>query len=265
MPRHPHDGQTRQRTRISRSAADELINFICLLLILNVSSSHQTPPTMAITTRSTAPKEKPISQALVVTTATPIEGYQDQQLECLARSPRTSNVNNHIPEINRPTTRLNNVLEVLRPSRNTTTDDPDDNLDAPCDLTPLTYHGEQTSTHNLPTGVDAQDKALEAPAKDDFPHAGKVTDTRTTPPSRSIRINKTATTASSSEDISHESANSRPKGASQSRQSILMSTSTSIRAPKEQGEYDDSSPTDGRTCEIHDRDQKLYRVFSEDR
>ena len=175
----------------------------------------------------------------------------------LTRSPRTSNVNNHIAEINRPTTRLNNVLEVLRPSRNTTTNDPNDDLDAPCDLTPLTYHSKQMSTHNLPTGVDAQDEALEAPAKDDSPHASKVTDNQTTPPNRSVRINKTVTTASSSEDISQESANSCPKGASQSHQSILMSTSTSVQAPNEQGKYGDSSPTDGRTCELHDQDQKI--------
>jgi hypothetical protein len=43
-----------------------------------------------------------------------------------------------------------------------------------------------------------------------------------------------------------------------------MSTSTSVQAPNEQGEYDDSLPTDGRTRKIHDQDQKLYCVFSKD-
>jgi hypothetical protein len=134
--------------------------FISLLLILNVSSPYWSPPTMAITTRSTISKEKPISQALVVTTATPVKCYQDQCSGRLARSPWTSNVNNHLAEINRPITRLNNVLEALRPSRNSTPNNPNDNLDAPCNLTPQTNKSGRMTTLDLPTGVDVQDGAL---------------------------------------------------------------------------------------------------------
>jgi hypothetical protein len=225
--------------------------FISLLLILNVSSPYQSPPTMAITTRSPISKEKPISQALVVTTSTPVEHYQDQCSVHLARSPRTSNINNDLAEINRPITRLNNVLEALRPSRNSTPDIPDDNLDAPCDLTPQTDKSGRVTNFNLPTGVDVQDGALQAPANNVSPQASNITDTRSPPPSRSIRINKTAITASSPKGISQGMANS-PKGISQGRQSILMSSSTSILATNEPEEYDASSPTKGRTSKIYD-------------
>ncbi len=237
--------------------------FISLLLILNVSSPYQSPPTVAITTCSGISKEKPISQALVVTTATPGKCYQDQRSGRLARSPRTSNFNNHLAEINRPITRLNNVLEALRPSRNSTPDNLDDNLNTPCDLTPQTDKSGRMTTLDSPTGVDVQDRALQALANNVSPQASNITDTQSTPPSRSIRISKTAITASSPEGISQGMANS-PKGISQGRQSILMSSSTSILATNKPEEYDASLPTEGRTSEIYDQDQKLYRVFSED-
>jgi hypothetical protein len=139
---------------------------------------------MAITTRSAISKEEPISQALVVTTATPDKRYQDQCSGHLAMSPRTSNVNNHLAEINRPITHLDNVLEALRLSRNSTPNNPDDNLDAPCDLTPQTNKSGRMTTLNSPTGVDVQDGALQAPANNVSPQASDVTDTRSTPPSR---------------------------------------------------------------------------------
>jgi hypothetical protein len=119
------------------------------------------------------------------------------------------------------------------------------------------------TTLNLPTGVDVQDGAFQAPANNVSPQASNVTDTQSTPPSRSIRINKTAITASSPEGISQGMANS-PKGVSQGHQSILMSSSTSVLATNEPEEYDASLPTKGRTSKIYDQDQKLYRVFSED-
>ncbi len=119
------------------------------------------------------------------------------------------------------------------------------------------------TTLDLPTGVDVQGGALQAPANNVSPQASNVTDTQSTPPSRSVRINKTAITASSPEGISQGMANS-PKGVSQGRQSILMSSSTSVLATKEPEEYDASSPTKERTSKIYDQDQKLYRVFSED-
>ncbi len=218
---------------------------------------------MAITTRSAISIEKPISQALVVTTATPVKCYQDQRSGCLARSPQISNVNNHLADINRPITRLDNFLEALRPSRNFTPDNPNNNLDAPCDLTPQTDKSGGMTTLDSPTGVDVQDGALQAPANNVSPQASNVTDTRSTPPSRSVRINETAITASSPEGISQGRANS-PKGISLGQQSFLMSSSTSVLATNKPEEYDASSPTKGRTSKIYDRDQKLYRVFSED-
>jgi hypothetical protein len=218
---------------------------------------------MAITMRSAISKEKPISQALAITTATPVECYQDPCSGRLARSPKTSNVNNHLAEINRPITHLNNVLEALQPSRNSTPNDPNNNLDAPCDLTLQTDKSGRMTTLNSPTGVDVQDRALQAPANNVSPQASNVTDTRSTPPSRSVRINMTAITASSPEGISQGMANS-PKGVSRGRQLILMSSSTSVLATNEPEKYDASLPTKGHTSKIYDQDQKLYRVFSED-
>jgi hypothetical protein len=54
-----------------------IFNLTSLLLILNVSTPHQPPPTMAITTRSAIPKEKPISQALMAIADTPVERHHD--------------------------------------------------------------------------------------------------------------------------------------------------------------------------------------------
>jgi hypothetical protein len=174
-------GMPRRKHANGHAAVGELLMssliFISLLLILNVSSPYRSPPTMAITTRSAISKGKLISRALVVTTATPVECYQDRRSGRLARSPQTSNINNHLAEINKPITCLDNVLEALQPSRNSTPNDPDDNLNALCDLTPQTNKSGRMTTLDLPTGVDVQDGALQAPANNVSPQASNVTDT----------------------------------------------------------------------------------------
>ena len=53
-----------------------------------------------------------------------------------------------------------------------------------------------------------------------------------------------------------------PKGVT--RQSILMSSSINAPADEEPEEYDASPPTEGPPSKIHDRNQKLYQVFSKD-
>jgi hypothetical protein len=132
---------------------------ISLLLILNISSPHQSPPTMAITMRPTISKEKPISQALAAIAATPVERHQDRRSGRLARSPRTSKVNKHLAEINRPTIRLDNVLQALQPSRSPTSDNPIKSLNAPCDLSSPTDKSGRKTSLDLPTGGDIQDGA----------------------------------------------------------------------------------------------------------
>jgi hypothetical protein len=151
--------------------------FFSLLIILHISPPFHSLPTMAITTRSVSSKEKPFSKAPAITTATPTKRHQDRRSGRLARSPQTSNINNHLAEINRPFTRLDNVLEAFRPSKSPTPDDPNDNLDAPCDITlPINKSGRQT-TLNFHTGVDIHDKTLQAPANNASPPPSNTTDT----------------------------------------------------------------------------------------
>jgi hypothetical protein len=128
--------------------------FMSLIIILNVSSSYRPLSTMAITTHSTITKEKPISRALVITATTPFQCHQERRSEWLARSPRTSNINNHLAKINRPSTRLDNVLESLRPQKSKTTNDPNDTLNVPCKLMPPTDKSGQMTPVNSPTGVE---------------------------------------------------------------------------------------------------------------
>jgi hypothetical protein len=160
--------------------------FISLLIIFKVSPSHYSPSTMAIKMQSAATKEKPFSRSLVATAATPLKRRQGRCSEQLTRSPQMSNVNNHLAEINRPTTCLENALKTLRANRSTSTNDPNDNLNAPCYLMPPTNKTGQRTTFGPPMGVEDHEGAFHTPANIFFPLVSKVTNTQTTPPSRSI-------------------------------------------------------------------------------
>ncbi len=70
---------------------------------------------MAITTRVS--KEIPISQATVATVATPAERHPTQRARRLDQSPHISSVNIHLADINRPTTRIDSVLQALQPNK----------------------------------------------------------------------------------------------------------------------------------------------------
>ena len=93
-----------------------------LLLILNVSSPSEIFTTMAITTRSGNTKEKSVRRTTVNTAASSIDRHPHLQAKRLARSPPSSNVNKHLAEINRPSTRINTNLLILGPSLNSPTD-----------------------------------------------------------------------------------------------------------------------------------------------
>ena len=88
---------------------------ISLLHLPNVSPPHQHPATMAITTR--ANKEKPISRVTIATATTPAERHPTQRAKRLAKSPHTSSVNIHLADINRPTLRIDSVLQALQPNK----------------------------------------------------------------------------------------------------------------------------------------------------
>jgi hypothetical protein len=87
------------------------IILIDLLHLLNVSPLHQPPPTMAPTTR--AKKDKPIGRATNTTATTSVIRSTPQKARRNAQSPSESNVNTHLADINKPTLRIENVLQAL--------------------------------------------------------------------------------------------------------------------------------------------------------
>jgi hypothetical protein len=222
-----------------------LLFFISLLIILKVSPSHHSPSTIAIKTRSAATKEKPFSRSLVATAATPLKHHQGRRSEQLTRSPQTSNGNNHLAKIKRPTTRLKNALKTLRANRSTSTNDPNNNLNAPCNLMPPTDKTGQRTTFGSPMGVDDHEGAFHTLANILSPQVSKVTNTQTTPPSRSVQINETAT-------LTEATANSPGGGSQGGCPSILLSSSTNFQPTSKLEDYDASPPNKGRPSKIYD-------------
>jgi hypothetical protein len=231
------------------SHLSSFISWISLLLLLNVSPSQRSPTTMAIATR--AKKATPIGRATVATTATPVERHSSQHSKRSGQSPHTSNVNILLAKNNRPTTHTDSVLQVLQP-RYTTPDVPNA---YPEKCSPTTAPGS-------PTGVDGQEVAHAAPDNDAEPQ-DISTAPATQPPqsSRSVKISNNVTTGTPVGGISQRTAVSP---ANTARQSILLSSArsgSSTKDPEDDGGY---TSTKDRLREIYDRDQKLYRVFSND-
>ena len=80
---------------------------------------------------------------------------------------------------------------------------------------------------------------------------------QTTPPSRSVRISETVTLV--------ETNSKNMSGTSQEHQSILLSASIPSNPPTPKPEPKGADPTSkGKPSEIYDRNQMLYRVFSND-
>jgi hypothetical protein len=121
---------------------------INLLHLLNISSPHQPPTTIAITTR--AQKEKTISQ----TTVTPVDRRPPQCARRLAQSPSSSNANTHLADINKPMLRIENVLQALKPIRHAALNDPNKSPARTGDLITPTNKGSLTTPHKSPTGVE---------------------------------------------------------------------------------------------------------------
>jgi hypothetical protein len=190
--------------------------FIGLIsLLIYVYTTPGSITTMGITMRTLISKEKPTSRAIITTTATP----KERRSVRLAKSPRTGNVNSLLAKINLPSNRFANILVTLCP---TTSPSMDDGLNDPCDLTPPTDKNMHEIQIALPTGVDKQEAGCHAPVHNASPPANESTNTQTTPPSRSVRINKTATSVVNTANLSG--------GEAQGRQSILLSATNNIHS-----------------------------------
>ena len=191
-----------------------------------------------------ANKEKPISRATVATATTPAKRHPTQRTKRLAKSPHTFSVNIHLANINRPTLRINSVLQALQSNKYAATNpDTDSPMTAPVS----------------PTTVDILDGAPVAP--DDSVAPQKETVTQPSLSSRSVRISKTATTGTTTGGTPQGMATT-PNNAT--RQSTLLSSARPTSTNKDPKDDNNNSPTNNQPQEIHDRDQKLYRVFSYD-
>jgi hypothetical protein len=225
--------------------------FIGLIsLVIYVYTTPGSITTMGITMRASIFKKKPTSRAIITTTATPKE-WQSKQL---AKSPRTGNINSLLAMINLPSNRFDNVLEALRP---TTSPSTDNDLNDPCDLTPLTNKNMHEIQIALPMGVDKQEAGCHTPVNNASPLANEATNTQTTPPSRSMRIKETATLVVNTANLSG--------GEAQGHQSILLLTTNNNHSTTKPEAEEVSPRSEGRSSEIHDHDQMLYRLFSKDR
>ncbi len=182
--------------------------FLCPLIYVKPSSQLLT--TMGIRTCAAITKEKSTSRAITTTAATPKEWRSERQ----SKSPHSVNVNSPLAEINLTVTRFDNVLEALCPSNSPT----DNGLNNPCDLAPPTDKNNQVIQLTSPTGVDTQAIGFPTPDDNVSPQATKSSQDQTTPASRSVCINKTATSV----DITMTTT-----GTSQHHQSILLSMSNS--------------------------------------
>jgi hypothetical protein len=203
---------------------------------------------MGITTRALPSKEKPTSRAIITTAATP----KEQRSNWLAKSPRTDNVNSLLAEISLPANRFDNDLEALWPSTSPT----DYGLNSPCNQALPTDKNNQDTQLASPMGVDTQVIGSHAPVDNAPSQANKSPQDQTTPPSRIVRINKTATLAETTLNKS---------STSQGRQLILLSTSNS-NPPTPEPEPEEANPSSkNRLSEIYNYNQMLFQVFSNDR
>ncbi len=153
-------------------------------------------------------------------------------------SPRGENVNNHLAKLNLPGSRFAGGLTVLGKGGQSDIDNPDANSDAPGYLSPTIKKGILPGPPDLPTGVDAQDKAHQATAHNVSPQGSDTSDTQPSPRSRSVRINDTVHAKNTIRGVTQGTSNS-PETAT--RQSILMTSSRhspTDRDPHEEGEED---------------------------
>jgi hypothetical protein len=148
-------------------------------------------------------------------------------------------------------TYTDSVLQVLQP-RYTTPDDPEANSEK----------GRQMAAPELPTGVDDQASTPNA-LEEAVPPQDTFTVLAIQPPksNRSVTISETATTGIPAGGVSQRTAVSPNITV---RQSILLSSAKNVDLTKDPEDDSGDTPTEDRPREILDKEQKLYRVYTDD-
>jgi hypothetical protein len=210
---------------------------------------------MAITTHSSQTKEKPISRALAAIALSPVERHQKRRSTRLSKSPRTTNINPLIAELNQPGARFDNVLEALRPATITTNEKTHDNdLSNPCDLDPPTDKANQVTPLASPTCVDLQSSNEPTPTTNKNITTSNIGDGNS--PQARVRISETTETI----DV-----NQSPAATTTSRRSILQSTTKSTSHNSNSSiSDDDASQNKTHIKEVHDQSNMLFKVYSDD-
>jgi hypothetical protein len=227
---------------VGRMQKSILFFFSLLFAIVNINPTPQYSPTMAIATRSLINKEKPASRALVAIAPSPAECHQEQRSERLAKSPRATNVNSLLAEINRPSNCINNVLQALGPSK-----DPANGVDhsTPSDLTLLTDKTNQVTPLASPTGVDQEPPEALA--------TNRETDVEDSPQAR-VRISDMTETVN---------ADPSPAALPTTRGSILQPTLLGVSQSSNTSLSDnEASSNETHVKEVHNCSNMLFKVYS---
>jgi hypothetical protein len=154
--------------------------YFLIATLLHSSSyvnSSRYPSTMGIAMPAAISKEKP--------TRTAITPKQAQRSTRLSKSPRSNNINSLLAEINLPMSRLNNILEALRPTTGRDSQK-DNNLNDPCYLESPIEKNNQITTHASPTGVDTHTLGVPTPVNYAEPPANKSPQDQSTPPNSGV-------------------------------------------------------------------------------
>jgi hypothetical protein len=202
---------------------------------------------MGIMTHTSIAKEKPNSRTEHSKTVTTPKEWRSTWH---SKSPRSADINSLLAEINLPTSWFENFLKALCPLMGS--DSQKEDLVNPCNLTPPSEKNNQITPHASPMSIDHHSFLVNGAAKN--PTTDGSPQDHATPPTRGVRISKTATTVD---------ADATPAVSSTSRKLILQlavrrTTQEFYRAPAD----DDDGQSKSHLKKIHDRTNKLFRVFS---
>ncbi len=171
-----------------------------------------------------------------------------------------NNINMYIANINLSRDRFDNVLTSLGGLPSSTQDDtPPDSSDGTGD--PSLSSGEPPADHkndhitniSSPTGVDTLQAGILSPANTANPSGNEQ---QQTPSNKGVCINETAV---------HVKPTMTPAGSTPRCCKSIPHLSTNTRPPDHKDKDEGLTTTTTQLAEIHDRSQKLFRVFSDDR
>jgi hypothetical protein len=200
---------------------------------------------MAIATCSLNTKEKPASRTLATIAPSPMDCHQERRSEQLVKSPCCTNVNTLLAKINRPSGRLDNILQTLGPSKNPANEV---NHCTPNDLTNPNGKTKQATPLVSPAGVNQEPP--EAPA------TNKETDVEDSPQTR-VRISNVTETVD---------ADPSPAALPTTRRSILQPTAlgASKNSNTSLSDVEASNNNNQHVKEVHDHSNMLFKVYSDD-